>query len=81
MREPYTSKVCGHSFSSDIVEHLKRQFGQVECPVTGCKSYVRMSDLYKDKKLARKITRELATQEEQTRNEHEDAAVVSDEED
>ncbi len=80
MKEPYTSKVCKHSYSDRIIAHLREQHGQAECPVIGCNSYLRLSDLFKDKKLARKIARDIATQEEQAMQEEENAAVVSDEE-
>ncbi|KAI9324167.1 hypothetical protein DFJ73DRAFT_873865 [Zopfochytrium polystomum] len=58
MTDPYTSKLCKHSYSSAVVELLRRdRDGRIECPVAGCNKYVRMSDLFKNKALAKKIER------------------------
>lgn len=53
----YTSKLCKHSFSSAIIQALKRK-KNIECPVAGCNRYVSMDHLEKDKRLQRLVDKE-----------------------
>ncbi len=62
MTDPYTSKICKHSFSNAILEMCRQNRGPTECPIPGCRRYFTAEDLYQDKKLARKVKRMIAQQ-------------------
>jgi hypothetical protein len=66
MTIPYTSKTCHHSFSEAVLDYLSN--GPAECPVAGCNRYLKLQDMYKDKKLARLIQRETLQMEEEEFN-------------
>lgn len=69
MDDPYTSSVCHHSFSHVIIDLIRQQAGQrMECPVAGCRKYIKFSDLSKNRTLAKKVERkrrEIELQEEE----------------
>ncbi|KAJ1554540.1 E3 SUMO-protein ligase NSE2, partial [Nowakowskiella sp. JEL0078] len=62
MKEPYTSSGCNHSYSEAIFDVIKQNQGEVECPVIGCRRFVRMNMLTLDKSLKRRVMRFMATQ-------------------
>ncbi|KAJ3097458.1 hypothetical protein HDU97_004868 [Phlyctochytrium planicorne] len=64
MEDPYTSKVCNHSYSKIILDVIRKSYnGKTECPVSGCNKVLRLTDLVRDKVLARKIERYKESQE------------------
>jgi SUMO ligase MMS21 Smc5/6 complex component len=65
MTLPYTSKTCHHSFSDAVIDYIQKGKGIAECPVAGCNHFLKLSDLYKDKTLARLIQKETLQQEEE----------------
>lgn len=69
--EPYTARVCNHSFSKAVIEMVKdrRNNGQIECPVAGCNKYIKMADLFLDKRLKKRIERYLELEQEQAQEE------------
>ncbi|KAK8130892.1 hypothetical protein PG984_007330 [Apiospora sp. TS-2023a] len=65
MKEPYTSKLCKHSFEkAAILEYLPKNGTSKECPVAGCDKHPKKSDLYFDDLLVRRIKRATARQSE-----------------
>ncbi|KAJ3092037.1 hypothetical protein HK102_011385 [Quaeritorhiza haematococci] len=75
MDKPYTSKVCKHSFSSAVINFIKEsRSSQIECPVAGCQSYLKLADLAYDRALARKIAKSQASQASE--DDDEETAVV-----
>ncbi|KAK7943132.1 uncharacterized protein PG986_012245 [Apiospora aurea] len=61
MKEPYTSKVCKHSFEkAAILEYLPKNGADKRCPMAGCDKHMRKSDLYFDDLLVRRIKRATA---------------------
>ncbi|KAJ3314485.1 hypothetical protein HDU76_002403 [Blyttiomyces sp. JEL0837] len=72
MEEPYTSKVCKHSFSSAIFEHIRkaRPPQRAECPIVGCNKYIVAGDFFLDKSLARRVARKKKQQLEDEQNRH-----------
>ncbi|KAK8084672.1 hypothetical protein PG997_005943 [Apiospora hydei] len=61
MKEPYTSKVCKHSFEkAAILEYLPKNGADKRCPMAGCDKSMRKSDLYFDDLLVRRIKRATA---------------------
>ncbi|KAI0405138.1 zinc-finger of the MIZ type in Nse subunit-domain-containing protein [Xylaria palmicola] len=67
MDQPYTSKVCKHTFNKPaIVQFLRSQSGRVaKCPQTGCSKEISINDFYDDQVILRKIQRAQAKQERQ----------------
>ncbi|KAK7931833.1 hypothetical protein PG985_002545 [Apiospora marii] len=65
MKEPYTSRLCKHSFEkAAILEYLPKNGTSKECPVAGCDKHPKKSDLYFDDLLVRRIKRATARQSE-----------------
>ncbi|KAK8069392.1 hypothetical protein PG994_006008 [Apiospora phragmitis] len=61
MREPYTSKLCKHSFEKlAILEYLPKNGAAKQCPLAGCDKDLRTRDLYFDDLLVRRIKRATA---------------------
>ncbi|KAK6855348.1 hypothetical protein PG990_008355 [Apiospora arundinis] len=84
MKEPYTSKVCKHSFDKPaIYEYLPRNGMAKRCPLPGCDKDMKRSDLYFDDVLLRRINRATASQagtQDDDGDEDEDEEEGSDEE-
>ncbi|KAJ3414350.1 hypothetical protein HDV05_006718 [Chytridiales sp. JEL 0842] len=73
---PHTSKVCGHSFSDVVLQLIRKErSGRIECPMSGCRQFIRLSDLKPDKALARKVERHIRREQERDDGD-EDAIVV-----
>ncbi|KAI8805090.1 hypothetical protein BJ742DRAFT_681377 [Cladochytrium replicatum] len=81
MTEPYTSRVCNHSYSPAIIEYINQCSGDrrdAECPFPGCNHIVSLDNLAKNKPLARKIAKIQATMSSTQGNE--DYSIDDDEE-
>ena len=91
-RQPFTSRKCPHSFEKDAITNMiryseirfagkgpKGEEKAVQCPVTGCDQNLRLSDLYEDPILKRKIKRmqeaEQQAQEESEEDEEGDTTI------
>ncbi|PPQ89638.1 hypothetical protein CVT25_013825 [Psilocybe cyanescens] len=54
--DPYTSRVCNHSFSADSInDHFKSGPPLKKCPAAGCNKSFKLSDCQPDKQLAKKV--------------------------
>ncbi|KAJ9151354.1 E3 SUMO-protein ligase nse2 [Pleurostoma richardsiae] len=57
-KEPYSNKLCKHTFEKDAILGMIRQsHGVVRCPQTGCSQTLRASDFYLDDLIMRKMKR------------------------
>eukprot|EP00048_Salpingoeca_helianthica_P023705 m.26451 g.26451 ORF g.26451 m.26451 type:complete len:226 (+) comp8939_c0_seq2:31-708(+) len=58
--EPYTSKLCNHSFSKNaIMAALSRGSSRTRCPVVGCTKMLTRADVVPDPALQRRMERSL----------------------
>ncbi|KAF9077586.1 hypothetical protein BDP27DRAFT_1311306 [Rhodocollybia butyracea] len=56
LENPFTSEVCGHSFSRDAIrEYFANDRGSKDCPASGCTRSFRLSDCKPNRDLAKKI--------------------------
>ncbi|KAJ3195543.1 hypothetical protein HK101_011833 [Irineochytrium annulatum] len=76
MEDPHTSSACNHSYSSAILDIIRKSGGRIECPVTGCRRYVTLRDLKPNKQLARKIERMRESQEDNRADADDDDMIV-----
>lgn len=73
-REPVRSKVCVHVFSRDaVMEMLRRNDGEIECPVAGCDKFLTQQDLQRDRVTERRVRDE----EEEEGNEGEELSSAA----
>ncbi|EOO01806.1 putative chromosomal organization and dna repair protein [Phaeoacremonium minimum UCRPA7] len=57
-KEPYSSKLCKHTFEKSAILGMIRQGGgQIQCPQTGCSQVLKAKDLFLDDVIVRKIKR------------------------
>ncbi|KAI0391833.1 hypothetical protein F5Y17DRAFT_386824 [Xylariaceae sp. FL0594] len=75
MKEPYTSKVCKHTFNKPaIVQFLRSQPEcKATCPLTGCDKVVTIGDFYDDQVMLRRIKR--AQAENERRNDEDEGDI------
>ncbi|KAJ3289069.1 hypothetical protein HK104_007764 [Borealophlyctis nickersoniae] len=62
--DPVTSKDCKHSYSRAAIVAFLGHAPYKECPVAGCRKYVRLSDLKKNRNLARLAAKRRAEEED-----------------
>ncbi|KAK0464677.1 zinc-finger of the MIZ type in Nse subunit-domain-containing protein [Desarmillaria tabescens] len=56
IEEPYTSKICSHSFSKAAIQEMfKNERSAKKCPASGCRASFRLVDCVPNKDLERKI--------------------------
>ena len=41
MTDPYTSRICKHTFSEAILQMCSDNRGGIECPIPGCQKFIR----------------------------------------
>ncbi|KAJ3028891.1 hypothetical protein HDV00_009920 [Rhizophlyctis rosea] len=76
LTQPVTSSDCGHSYSrASIMAYIGRA-PHTECPVAGCKKFVRLADLQPNKRLERAVAQRRRQLEEEEEEEDEEYAVV-----
>ncbi|KAI0428464.1 hypothetical protein F5Y09DRAFT_287789 [Xylaria sp. FL1042] len=81
MEEPYTSRVCKHTFNKPaIVTFLRDHMGhKATCPQTGCSKEVSIKDFYDDQVMLRRIKRAQAEKERrEVEEEDENGADIED---
>ncbi|TBU43587.1 hypothetical protein BD309DRAFT_864000 [Dichomitus squalens] len=74
--DPLTSKLCGHSYSAAAIREYLGKGGRKECPATGCKKMLALSDLEADPALAKRAKEAARRERARESDEDDDAEVI-----
>ena len=69
-------KLCGHAYDATSIRDFLGRSSK-ECPATGCRKQITLSDLEQDKELAKRATRRrMREREEEDRDSVDDEEVI-----